>query len=376
MFGPVRLSLATRFSAPPALVWGVVCVTTLFAATPFVIGEVADKFDVSVGAAATISVVQVGAFAVVNLGLSRIRPDPARMLRPAGWALLVANLFAAFAPNFELLLVTRLLGGIGAGVITWVAWIGAMRVPRAIGSVASAGPVAALIAAPLTAYTATFGVSASYLLLAGVTIPLLLLDVPVDSAPIIDTNGRSASRSNRVLLAAMMLLTMSGAALFVFEAEAAREVLGLSTVGASLGFSVNAAGGILGARLAGRHKRPGVWLLTAGPAAYLTIGLGNAFGFYFGMAWWGFAFWMGVPGVLKMLSERSLEPGERAGDAQGYMAIGRAIAPGIGGFFVDAGSFVGLAAASAVGLSMAGGTVMGVQEGRERLPATDPRTVV
>ena len=251
-----------------------------------------------------------------------------------------------------------------------------MRVPRAIGSVASAGPVAALIAAPVTAYAATFGVSASYVLLATVTVPLLVLEAPDDTATIIDADGRSASRSNRVLLGAMMLLTMSGAALFVFEAEAAHELLGLSTVGASLGFSANAAGGILGARLAGRHRRPGVWLLTAGPAAYLTIGSGNALGFYFGMAWWGFAFWMGVPGVLKMLSERSLEPGERAGDAQGYMAIGRAVAPGIGGFFVDAGSFIGLAAASALGLSIAGGTVMGVQEGRERLPATDPRTVV
>lgn len=376
MFGPVRLSLASRISAPSALVWGVVAVTALFAATPFLLSEVADKFGVSVGSAAMISVVQVGAFALANLALPRFAVDPAKILRPAAWTLLGANLVSAVVPTFELLLLARVFGGLGAGAVTWVAWVGAMRAPKTIGSVAAAGPVAALVAAPVTAYAATFGVAVAYVALASVVVPLLMLHAPQEAAPFEMAAKRSRSRSNRVLLAAMMLLTMSGAALFVFEATAAETLLGLSGVQASWGFSANAAGGILGAKLSGRHRRPGVWLLTAGPAAYLTIGAGNTLGFYVGMTWWGFAFWMGVPGVLKMLSERSLEPGERAGDAQGYMAVGRAVAPGIGGLFVNAGSFIGLATAAAFGLSLAGGTVMGVQEGRERLPATDSRTVV
>ncbi len=103
----------------------------------------------------------------------------------------------------------------------------------------------------------------------------------------------------------------------------------------------------------------------------LTVFPGEPVLFFAGMAWWGFAFWMGVPGVLHMLAARSLTPDERAGDAQGMMAAGRAAAPLVGGLFVDAGSFTGLAAAAGVGLLTSGALVIGVQEGRERLPATD-----
>jgi predicted MFS family arabinose efflux permease len=98
--------------------------------------------------------------------------------------------------------------------------------------------------------------------------------------------------------------------------------------------------------------------------------------FYVGMTWWGFAFWMGVPGVLQMLVDRSLEPSERAGDGQGVMALGRALGPALGGVFVDAGALVALAVTSATGISIAGATVIGVKEGRDRLPPTDDRTTL
>jgi predicted MFS family arabinose efflux permease len=97
--------------------------------------------------------------------------------------------------------------------------------------------------------------------------------------------------------------------------------------------------------------------------------------FYIGMTWWGFAFWMGVPGVLQMLVDRSLEPSERAGDGQGVMALGRSLGPALGGAFVDAGALVALAVTSATGIAIAGTTVIGVKEGRDRLPPTDHRTI-
>lgn len=94
--------------------------------------------------------------------------------------------------------------------------------------------------------------------------------------------------------------------------------------------------------------------------------------FFVGMAWWGFAFWMGVPGVLQMMAERSLDPGERAGDAQGIMAIGRTVAPTIGAGFADAGAYIPLALVSGIGVTVSGAIVMAVQEGRELLPPTVP----
>jgi DHA1 family inner membrane transport protein len=81
---------------------------------------------------------------------------------------------------------------------------------------------------------------------------------------------------------------------------------------------------------------------------------------------------MGLPGVLQMLAVRSLAADERAGDAQGVMAMGRSIGPLLGGGFIDAGAFSTLALIAGVGVSASGIAVIGVQEGRERLPPSDP----
>ena len=182
----------------------------------------------------------------------------------------------------------------------------------------------------------------------------------------------SRSRSNRVLLTALWSLTFFGSALFINQALVARDIHDLTALSASIAFSLNAAGGLAGARLSTRHRRPGWWLASAGVAALISVN-GPSVLFFVGMTWWGFAFWMGVPGVLHMLSERSLRPGERAGDAQGLMAVGRALGPAMGGFFVDAGALTALSYVSGAGLALSGITVIGVQEGRERLPPTDPR---
>jgi hypothetical protein len=75
-----------------------------------------------------------------------------------------------------------------------------------------------------------------------------------------------------------------------------------------------------------------------------------------------------------MLSARSLEPGERAGDAQGLMAIGRALGPAMSAPFVDAGALVALGIVCGAGMLVAGATVIGVTAGRSLLPPTDSRT--
>jgi predicted MFS family arabinose efflux permease len=283
----------------------------------------------------------------------------------------VTNLVSAALSTFPVLVGVRVGAGGAAGALTWLAWADAMRRPRSLAAVSSVGPLTTLAASPLIAALSTQGDRVVYLALAVVAAPLLALR-PEPSPQQRPTRTVSRSRSNRVLLAAMLLITFSGASLFIYESVAARDLLGLSPLATSLGFSLNAAGGLLGARFAGRHRRPGLWLASAGPAAALSIAGGQSALYFLGLAWWGFAFWMGVPGVMQMLAARSLEPGERAGDAQAAMAAGRAMAPLLGGAFADADAFTALAVVSGAGITLGGLGIVGVQEGRDRLPPTQP----
>lgn len=374
MFAPTRLIYSLRPAAPPAILASAAAVAAMFAATPFLIPEVSGRYGVTEGLAAGISVAQVGAFAAASMLLPRFFAASGKLLQISALGLLFANALSVLPNVFWVLIALRLLAGVAAGSLTWVSWADAMRRPRSMAGVASAGPVTALIATPLISALAQLGDRAVYAALAVVVLPAALMKMDI----VVEVGRRkrvSRSRSNRVLLAALFLQALAGASLFIFLAVAAREMLGLSTLAASFGFSLNAATGLAGTRLASRHRRPGWWLASIGPAALLTVLGGSAWLFFVAMAWWGFAFWMGVPGVLAMLSERSLEAGERAGDAQGLMAVGRALAPLLGGGLVDAGAFPTLAGVAGTGVMLSGLMVIGVQEGRDRLPPTDPRVM-
>lgn len=371
MLGPTRSLYAIRPGAPLPLLLAAIATALMFGATPFLLPALAEHYTVSEGLASSISIAQVGVFALATLVVPRLVAPSAGLLRVAAGVLAAGNLASGFAPSFFLLVLVRGVAGGAAGILTWLMWLDAMTDPRSLASISSVGPLTALIGAPVLAAVAQHGDRAVYIALA-------IVAVPASAARLTTSLGKpgrrtvSRSRSNRVLLGALFLLALFGASLFVFAAVAARELLAMSPVAASWGFSLNAGGGLLGARLAKRHRRPGWWLMSAGPAAFLAISGGNAVLFFVGMAWWGFAWWMGIPGVLQMLAERSLVPGERAGDAQGVMAIGRSIAPALGGGFADAGAYVALAAVAGAGLTAAGMIVVGVQEGREHLPPTEP----
>ena len=371
MYVPARLSYALRPGAPPGLLAAAAAVGLMFGATPFLIPELADHFGISPGLAGGVSVAQVGAFAVINLALPRLARPTGRLLAGAATGLLAANLLSAFAPSFPVLLVTRVAAGAAAGTLTWIAWIDAMRTPRSLSSIAATGPVTALVSAPILSLVAQLGDRAVYLVLAAAAVPIILLPVAITGS-VGPTRSVSKSRSNWVLLGALFLQVLAGSSLFIYLAVAGVEQYGLSPVAASFGFSLNALGGLIGARLSARHRRPGWWLATSGVAAYLTVAGGHAVWFFAGLFWWGLAFWMGIPGVLQMLAERSLEPGERAGDAQAVMAIGRTIGPIVGGGFTDAGAFGTLALVTGVGMTVSGLTVTGVQQGRELLPPREP----
>ena len=375
MFGPIRALYAIGRHASPAVLLSMMSSTLMFSATPFLITPIADQFAVGKGTAGVVSVVQVGAFALVNLVVPRLVPPRSSIFRWAVISLMISGAASAIAPSFVLLLVMRGLAGASAGVLTWIAWADAMRFERSMSAVSAAGPTTALVGAPLIAFVSGSGMSAIYWTLVAASLPALFVSPPASGVARRSLTERSRSRSNRVLLVALGLSTFFGASLFVYESVAASQLLGLSATATSLGFSLNAGAGLLGTRFAGRHRRPGRWLVAIAPAAFLTVNGGAPVWFYLGMAWWGFAFWMAIPGVLQMLAERSLARDERAGDAQALMAIGRSLGPGMGGALVGEGAFSLLAAISAGGLAVAGSMVIAVQDGRERLPVSDPRVV-
>ncbi len=345
----------------------------MYAATPFLIPVIAERYGVSEGAVGAVSVAQVGAFAAANFILPRLLTPNGRILRIAAACLLILNVASAVPNIYGVLVAIRLVAGFAAGAMTWLTWTSAMQERTSMAAVASTGPVTVLVGAPLVAFVAAHGDRAVYLLLALAAIPAVLLTAQVTGER--RTRGLlSRSRSNRILLAALAGTTLFGSALFINETLVARDIHGLSSLAASFAFSLNAAGGLLGARLSSRHRRPGWMIASIAPATVMTV-MGPPVFSFIGMAWWGFAFWMSIPGIMQMLSDRSLSPSERAGDAQGLMAVGRSLGPVLGGAFVDAGSLVTLAVVSAVGLTASGAMVIGVQEGREHLPPTDPRTV-
>ncbi len=370
--GPTRIAYGSGRRAPIALIGATAAVALMYAATPWLITPIAERYGVSEGAVGAVSVAQVGAFAAANFVLPRLLAPTGRILRFAALSLVVLNLLSAVPDIFGVLVVLRLAAGFAAGTMTWLAWTNAMKVRTSMAAIASTGPITTLIAAPILAYAASSGDRAVYVLMAVATIPAVVLGAKI-SGERRQRGVVSRSRSNRVLLVGLAGATLFGSALFINEALVARDIHGIPEFAASIAFSLNAAGGLLGARLASRHRRPGWWLASIGPAAVMTV-FGPPVFFFVGMAWWGFAFWMGIPGVLQMLSDRSLAPSERAGDAQGLMAVGRAIGPILGGAFVDLGSLTGLAVIAGVGLVGSGATVIGVQEGREMLPPSDPRT--
>ncbi len=365
LFTPTRLAYAVRPNAPISVVAAAVALAAMFAATPFLIPEISARYGVSEGSAGLISVAQVATFAIFSFVLPRFRSPSGRLLRVAAIFFLVANLASVFMSVFWMLIGLRVIAGAAAGTITWIVWAEAMGDRRSLASISAAGPMTAFVGSPILAYFAERGDQWVYGLLTVIAIPAVVMKVGDIRTP--ERTGRvSRSRSNPVLLFALLVLTLAGSSLFIFTATAAETLLDMSPRAISFGYSFNALAGLIGARLATRHKRPGWWMATTGPAAVLTILGGSAVWYFVGMIWWGFAFWMAVPGVLVMLSERSLDPSERAGDAQGYMAVGRSLGPLVGGGFADAGAYASLAIVAGAGLAIS----IGVQEGRHRLPPT------
>jgi DHA1 family inner membrane transport protein len=180
----------------------------------------------------------------------------------------------------------------------------------------------------------------------------------------------SGSRSNRVLLGALLVLSVGGSSVFIFSAAAAQAIHGLTPITVSWALSLNAITGVMATRRRARRGTAGFWLLATAASA-LVIGLfGSSPVFFLAMALWGFGFWMAVPAVLRMLTDRSDYPGERMGDAQAAMATGRVFGPIVGGLALGAGQFARLSIVGSAVIVASVLVVVLVERYRLTLPET------
>ena len=202
--------------------------------------------------------------------------------------------------------------------------------------------------------------------MAALAVVPLLLPVRLEAVEREGKRRISPSRSNRILLLALTAMTPCGSALFVYTAAAAQDLTGLSVTGASGAYSLNAAGGFVGTRMSRRGSAAAPWVAVIGVSLLGVVLIESAPVFYVAMTIWGFAFWMAVPRVLRLLAQRSCSPDERIRDAQGGMAVGRAGGPAAGAGFAASSRFTALGVLAACGMALAASAVGGVELFRRR----------
>ena len=369
---PARLIQSVRPQASPGVIAGTAMVAAVFAATPFVLPDVATRLDVPLGATGLLSTAQVASFALASFLAGRLFKPRRRFHYGAILLVAIACLASALVPTFALLLATRVVAGVGLGTLTWIAWADATRFSRGMGDVAAVGPISAAIASPAIAwiierggYTWVFGG------LAVAAAASALFRVDFGELPRV---GRtvSTSRSNRLLLVALLLMTLGGSSVFVFAGATGTGFVGLSPVNVAWALSINAIAGVAGTRLSARSGTAGVWLLGA---AIPTLALGNvdsAIAFFVAMALWGFSFWVVLPAAFRMLADRSLVPNERIGDAQALMAIGRVFGPILGGVAVVGESYGRLSVVGSAFMFIAAGVIFAIEVGRAQAGPPSP----
>lgn len=364
---PARVVQAVRPQASIGVMAAAAVVAATFSATPLLLPDIASELGLDIGSTGLLSTAQVGSFALASFLSGRLFRPRRRFHYGALGLVAVGTVASAFSPNFVILLGTRVVAGLGMGMVTWIAWADATRFTRGLGDVAAVAPLTATLATPIIGWLTEVG---SYPLvfgaLAGVAALAMLLPVDFGDLPRVGRHV-SSSRSNRVLLAGLLVLSVGGSSVFIFTGAAALEVQGMTPFAVSLALSLNALTGVIATRVTARKGTAWLWLLATAASAIAVGTIASAPAFFAALALWGFAFWMAVPAVLRLITERSLHPSERMGDAQAAMATGRVIGPVMGGLALGAGQFTRLSLVGATVMIVAGFVVAGVEWYRVRL---------
>ncbi len=356
---PVRLVAVLRPQVHAAVLSAVGVATVVFTASPFLIDEVADHYALGLTSAALISTGQLGGFGLASFGAGRILAGRNHVFVMASAALVAINLASALVPPFPVLVALRIGAGLAMGVTAWMAWSMVFGDDDDTSEVSMVGPLVGVVAAPVIAPVVQLGgIGAAYSMLAAwATLPLLLAwllsapDVPdARSAPRSRTaNASGSARSVRhapvpvalVILIGLALFSAGGSSVWMFTAVFAEE-RGLSITVLAWAYSANAVGGVISARWKGPRGPAGIWVAATGGLALVICLYANGTSQLAAMVLWGFCFWMGLPAAFSLLAAKSRYPGERAGDAQAYLAAGRVLGPTIGGFTLDQGGTTAL----------------------------------
>ena len=358
---PTRAIQAVRPEASLGVMGGAAVVAATFAATPFLLPDISSAMDIPLGTTGLLSTAQVASFAVASFLAGRLF-RPRRRLHYGSLAVVAAaTLMSALATNFPLLLSTRVAAGFGLGTLTWLAWAEATRFTRGLGDIAAVAPLTAAISSPAIGWlTELGGYQWVFGLLVAVTGAAAFLKVDFGDLPRI---GRSVSRShsNRFLLLALLLLSLGGSSVFVFTGAMAIGLQGLTPVSLSWALSINAITGVIATRSKAKRGSAWVWILGTAVSALVIGSFMSASLFFVALALWGFAFWMAVPEIMRLMTERSSHPSERMGDAQAAMAVGRIGGPLLGGAALALGEFGMLSLTGSMVMVMAA-IIVGVVE--------------
>jgi predicted MFS family arabinose efflux permease len=334
---PVRLVYLLRPSVAFGVLLAVGLGTLAFTSTPFLIPELADHYDLGLGAVSMVSVFQLGGFVVSTWGAGRwLKPEPrVFVLGLVGSA--IANAASATLPLFPLLVVLRLVSGLALGLIAWYGWLQGFGDDRRMVDVAVTGPIVGVFAAPLLSIIIdSGGIRSTFLFLAATSlVPLALGPGSVPSEVPVRRSRHRPVTSARILLICLGLFTVGGSSVFQYAVVLGTGAPGLSATAIALGFTGNALVGIPAARMRRRRGIPGPWMAATAVCAFVLATSSEPGLFLGAVIFWGFAFWMAVPGVFKVLARVSRYPEERAGDAQAVMAAGRAFGPFLGGVLID-----------------------------------------
>lgn len=365
MQSPIQLVSLLRPTTRSDLLAATAVASVIFTATPFLLPAVADFYGVSLGLASLISSTQLAGFVLASwFGPRRLRPSNQLLLLTLG-GVAAAQAVSILAPAFWVLLVLRGLSGFGLGLIAWMGWQEVFGDSGRMGDLAVIGPIMGVAGAPLAAYMASSGgVNAVFLTLAVVAIvPLpLVMKQDIMKAPDLRIAARSKPQpAARVILVCLGMIMASGSAVFVFGFAIGTDRVGLDPFIVSLAFSANAALGVIPARYRGPRPFAGAWMLVTASAAILMTTLTVGVVFWLAVAVWGLAFWAGIPGIFTILSDHSLHPAERAGDAQSVMAAGRAVGPLFGALLLEAGSFVVLGVSAALVMVLAAAVLLYIE---------------
>ena len=352
MQSPVRLVYLLRPTVKVGILLAVGFSVVAFVSTPFLLPEIAEHYSMGLGAASMIGVFQLGGFVIASWGAGRCLQPREPVFVAALGAAAVANLASAALPTFALLVSLRLVNGLALGLLAWYGWVQAFGDDRRMGDVAVAGPVVGVVAAPVVSILLEAGgARLVFAALAAVSLIPLAFGYRSEVRELPRERARHrAVPAARVLLACLGLFTLGGSAVFIYAVVLGTGDPGLSVMLVAVGFSLNAFVAIPGARMRATRKIPSQWMAATAVCAIVVTTTDWAWLFLGALVVWGFFFWAAIPGVFEVLASRSRYPQERVGDAQAFMAAGRAGGPLLGGLLLDS--------AGATVLGMVGGTLM------------------